>query len=101
MSLNAPGPIYLGLEGLAFVPPFIEGRGAFLSDQDLALFDIVGVRELELHRTSPQWVSVLLVSRCTMLVRWILTQAGTTDGTRDAARPRPPGSTPAQRNPQW
>ena len=41
MSLNAPGPIYPGLEGLAFVPPFIEGRGAFLSDQDLALFDIV------------------------------------------------------------
>jgi hypothetical protein len=37
LSLNAPGPIYPGLEGLAFVPPFIEGRGAFLSDQDLAV----------------------------------------------------------------
>jgi hypothetical protein len=34
-TFNAPVPIYP--EGLAFAPPFLEGHGAFVCDQDLAL----------------------------------------------------------------
>jgi hypothetical protein len=34
-TFNAPVPIHP--EGLAFFPPFLEGHGAFVCDQDLAL----------------------------------------------------------------
>ena len=34
-TFNAPVPIYP--EGLAFFPPFLEGHGAFVCDQDLSL----------------------------------------------------------------
>jgi hypothetical protein len=42
-DLHAPVPIYP--EGLAFFPPFREGHGAFVSDQDLALS--VRIRDFE------------------------------------------------------
>jgi hypothetical protein len=38
-TFNAPVPIYPELEGLAFFPPFLEGHGAFVCGQDLALTD--------------------------------------------------------------
>ncbi len=41
-TFNAPVPIYP--EGLAFFPPFLEGHGAFVRDQDLAL--TVRIRDL-------------------------------------------------------
>ena len=34
-TFNAPVPVYP--EGRAFFPPFLEGHGAFVCDQDLAL----------------------------------------------------------------
>ena len=34
-TFNAPVPVYP--EGLAFFPPILEGHGAFVCDQDLAL----------------------------------------------------------------
>ena len=34
-TFNTPVPIYP--EGLAFFPPFLEGHGAFVCDQDLAI----------------------------------------------------------------
>ncbi len=41
-TFNAPVPPYP--EGLAFYPPFLEGHGVFVSDQDLAL--TVRIRDL-------------------------------------------------------
>ena len=41
-TFNAPVPVYP--EGLAFFPPFLEGHGAFVCDQDLAL--TVRIRDL-------------------------------------------------------
>ena len=41
-TFNAPVPVYP--ERLAFFPPFLEGHGAFIRDQDLAL--TVRIRDL-------------------------------------------------------
>jgi hypothetical protein len=42
-TFNAPVPIHP--EGLAFFPPFLEGHGAFVCDQDLSL--TVRIRDLD------------------------------------------------------
>jgi hypothetical protein len=48
-TFNAPVPNYP--EGLAFFLPFLEGHGAFVCDQDLAL--TVRIRDLNRSGVSP------------------------------------------------
>ena len=43
-TFNALAPVPVYPEGLAFFPPFLEGHGAFVCDQDLAL--TVRIRDL-------------------------------------------------------
>jgi hypothetical protein len=46
MRLSVPIYPEVDSEGLAFFPPFLEGHGAFVCDQDLALTVTVRIRDL-------------------------------------------------------